>query len=194
MENGIRYIFLEGASPVSIPGLLANNVFYNDCSAVASSQHYWRENVYLPSPVYDTFNPSCPTPGILVFNFLINSGYFLHLEVIPSISKGLGIPSHCWGRLYFVYMVCYLFRFNPGACLCVDIPQRPFNHLRIQPLIVTKCFSLFFRGLQLYFEIVFSYGKVARDWLSVCLAFAYFSYSSTCYYFITSSNYGDALL
>ena len=65
-------------------------------------------------------------------------------------------------------MVCYLFRFNPGACLCVDIPQRPFNHLRIQPLIVTKCFSLFFRGLQLYFEIVFSYGKVARDWLSVC--------------------------
>ena len=25
VENGIRYIFLEGASPVSIPGLLANN-------------------------------------------------------------------------------------------------------------------------------------------------------------------------
>ena len=29
VENGIRYIFLEGASPVSIPGLLANNVFYS---------------------------------------------------------------------------------------------------------------------------------------------------------------------
>ena len=61
-----------------------------------------------------------------------------------------------------------------GACLCVDVPHRPFNHLRIQPLIVTKFFSLFFGGLQLYFDIVFSYGKVARDWLSVCFRFCLF--------------------
>ena len=84
VENGIRYIFLEGASPVSIPGLVAN-IF----SALNG------KNVYRSSPVHGTFNPSCPAPGILVFNFLINSGYFLHLEVIPSISKGLCIPSHC---------------------------------------------------------------------------------------------------
>lgn len=75
---------------------LANNVFYNDCSAVASSRHLTRK-MFIARLLFMVlqFNPSCPTPGILVFNFLINSGYFLHLGVIPSISKSLCIPLHC---------------------------------------------------------------------------------------------------
>ena len=43
MANGIRYIVLEGASPVSIRGAVGNNVFFNDCSIIKSTWYQTRK-------------------------------------------------------------------------------------------------------------------------------------------------------
>ena len=61
MESGIRHIVLEGASPLSIRALIGNNVFFKDCSTVASKMVSKGKNVYRPPPVHGIFNSSYRT-------------------------------------------------------------------------------------------------------------------------------------
>lgn len=51
--------------------------------------------------------------------------------------------------------MCQALKGNPCTqCLCLDIPRQILNHMRAQPLILAKCWSLFVRGRQWYFEII----------------------------------------
>ena len=76
------------------------------------------------------------TPGILVFNLTPRISYiwklshpFLRVCVSLYIVKGA-----CTLLFYHVgtsteansydCTICHLFRFNPGACLCIEVPQR----------------------------------------------------------------------
>ena len=58
---------------------------------------------------------------------------------------------------------CQTLKCNPRAqCLCRDIPRQILNHMRAQPLILAKRWSLFVRGLQRYFEIITLKGLKTR--------------------------------
>ena len=174
MESGIRYIVLERASPVSIRVLLANNVFFNDCSVFASSW-YQTAKRFIARLLFMALLILLVTPGILAFN--LTSGIsgvwklshpFLRVCVYLYIVKGAYtlLFSHVGASTEVNdhnCEACRLFTSNPGACLYVDVPQRLLRHLRIQPLIATKCCSCFFRGFQFYFEIVFSLWKGYRQ-------------------------------
>ena len=68
-------------------------------------------------------------------------------------------------------MACHDFKSNHGgACLCVDLPQLILNNIKIQPLILAECWSLFSVGLQIYFQRIFLLWKGCTRWvIRVCL-------------------------
>ena len=160
MENGIRYIVLEGASPVSIRGAVGNNFFFNDCSIIKSNWYQTRKMFMLRLllvilsilPValgVVVVNQSIPSLSIFAIPFLtvceaiysIRAVFFLFLHTVKPERK------NC--------IVCQALKGNPCAqCLCLDIPREILNHMRAQPLILAKCWSLFVRGRQWYFEII----------------------------------------
>ena len=166
MENGIRYIVLEGASPVSIRSAVGNNLFFNDCCIVKPTR--------------------CQTGKMFIFRLLL-----VMLSILP-VALGVVIvnpyfslfafPFHTvcvaiysikvFFCLLFLHTVkpemkncfaCQTLKCNPRAqCLCSDIPRQILNHMRAQPLILAKRWSLFVRGLQRYFEIITLKGLKTR--------------------------------
>ena len=166
MENGIRYIVLEGASPVSIRSAVGNNLFFNDCSIVKPTR--------------------CQTGKMFIFRLLL-----VMLSILPValgvviVNPYLSIFAHPFRTvcvaiysikiffwLLFLHTVkpemkkcfaCQTLKCNPRAqCLCPDIPRQILNHMRAQPLILAKRWSLFVRGLQRYFEIITLKGLKTR--------------------------------
>ena len=175
MESGILYIVLEGASLVSIRALVGNNVFFKDCSTVASTC-YQTGKMFVVRLLFIAFLILLIAPGSIVFNII--SG-------VSNISNLTHPFMRVCVTLYFIKAVCSLlfyravvstevkeclacheFKSNPdGACLCVDLPRRILNHMNIQPLILAKCWSLFVGGLQIYFQIIFLLWKDYTRWV-----------------------------
>ena len=125
-------------------------------------------------------------PGEFVYPFTLLRAlalFFFFFTMLARQKKRM-IMIAVWSVIYSDLTLVLL-------CMLMFLSDSLTIWARIQPLIVTKCFSLFFRGLQLYFEIVFSYAKVASDCLSVCFCFCLFFPP---FQLITSSNSGDALL
>ena len=168
MENGIRYIVLEGASPVSIRSAVGNYFFFNDCSIVKSTR--------------------CQTVKMFIFRLLlvilsilpvalgvvvVNSFSSIFANPFPTVCMAI-YSIKVFFCLLFLHTVrpemknclaCHELKCNPRAqCLCRDIPRQILNHMRAQPLILAKCWSLFVRGLQRYFEIINLKGLHTR-WL-----------------------------
>ena len=175
MESDILYIVLEGASLVSIRALVGNNFFFKDFSTVACTW-YQTGKMFVVRLLFIAFLILLIAPGSIVFNII--SG-------VSNISN----LTHPFMRvcviLYFIKAVCSLLFYhavvstevkeclachelksNPGgACLCVDLPRRILNHMKIQPLILAKCWSLFVEGLQIYFQIIFLLWKDYTRWV-----------------------------
>lgn len=152
MESGIRYIVLERASPVSIRVLLVNNVFFNDCSAVASSW-YQTGKMFIARLLFVALLIRLVTPGILAFNLTSGiSGVWKLSHLFLRVCVYLYIVKGAYTLLFYHVGAstevndhncepCRLFTSNPGAFFYVDVHQRLLHHLRIQPLVVTKCCS-----------------------------------------------------
>ena len=175
MESGILYIVLEGASLVSIRALVGNNVFFKDCSTVASTW-YQTGKMFVVRLLFIAFLILLIAPGSIVFNII--SG-------VSNISNLTHPFMRVCVTLYFIKTVCSVLFYravvstevrdciachelksNPGgACLCVDLPRRILNHMKIQPLILAKCWSLFVKGLQIYFQIIFLLWKDYTRWV-----------------------------
>ena len=175
MESGILYIVLEGASLVSIRALVGNNVFFKDCSTVASTW-YQTGKMFVVRLLFIAFLILLIAPGSIVFNII--SG-------VSNISNLTHPFMRVCVTLYFIKAVCSLLlnravvstevrdciachelKSNPGgACLCVDLPRRISNHMKIQPLILAKCWSLFVKDLQIYFQIIFLLWKDYTRWV-----------------------------
>ena len=83
MENGIRYVVLEGASPVSIRGAVGNNFFFNDFSIVKSTWYQTEKNVHVPSPTRDSFNSSSSS-----WNCCCESLFLYFCQSIPNSMRG----------------------------------------------------------------------------------------------------------
>ena len=173
MENGIRYIVLERASPVSIRSFLGNNLFFKDCSIFESTSRYHRGKKCIFRLIFMVFLFHLVTiPGIIGYRvmrpYLLFSGPF-HIVSLA---------------IFYTMAVCFLLRpprvspeakkcfacrelksNPPSQCLCVDLPRMIFNHMRIQPLILMKCWTWFVRGFQRYFQIIIPKGY--KRWVTV---------------------------
>ena len=175
MESGIRYIVLEGASPVSIRALVGNNVFFKDCSTVACT---WCQTgkFFIVRLLFIAFLILVTAPGIIVFNMTLGFSdilYFTHPFVIVCVT--LFFINSVYSLLFYHVglstrvrecLACREFKSNPGVCLCVDLPRRILNHVKIQPLTFSKFWSLFVGGLQIYFQIIFLLSKGYTRWVT----------------------------
>ena len=181
MESGVRHIVLEGASPVSIGALIGNNVFFKDCSTVAST---W----YQKGKMFMAFLIPLIAPGITAFN--ITPGFIDITNLShPFMSVCVTLYFIKWVYYLFCYpagvstevrdyihcMACHDFKSNPGgACLYVDLPQLILNHIKIQPLILAESWSLFSVRLQIYFQRIFLLWKGCTRWvIRVCLVLVF---------------------
>ena len=162
MENGIRYIGLERASPVSIRGFLGNNLFSKDCSIFESTSRYHRGKKCIFRLMFMVFLFLLITiPGIIGYRvmrpYLLFSGPF-HIVSLAIFYTMAVCFLLCPPRVSPEVKKCFACRElkpnPPSRCLCVDLPRMIFNHMRIQPLILMKCWSWFVRSLQRYFQII----------------------------------------
>ena len=186
MESGIRHIDLEGASPVSIRALVGNHVFFKDCSAVASTWYQTGTN-FVVRFLFTSFLILLIVPGIIAYNntprIFINlthpfmivcvTLYFMKwVWFLFFYSAGVSTELRKW-----IYCMAHReFKSNPGgACLCVDLPQLILNNVKIQPLILAECWSLFAVGLQMYFQRILLLWKGCTGWITrVCLVLVFF--------------------
>ena len=67
MESGIRCIVLKRASPVTIRGLVGNNVFFKDCSTVPCTWHQ-KGTMFVVRLLFIAFLILLIAPGIIVLN------------------------------------------------------------------------------------------------------------------------------
>ena len=162
MENGIRYIGLEKASPVSIRSFLGNNLFSKDCSIFESTSRYHRGKKCIFRLMFMVFLFLFITiPGIIGYRvmrpYLLFSGPF-HIVSLAIFYTMAVCFLLCPPRVSPEAKKCFACRElkpnPPSQCLCVDLPRMIFNHMRIQPLILMKCWSWFVRSLQRYFQII----------------------------------------
>ena len=174
MESGIRYIVLEGASPVSIRALMGNNVFFKDCSTVACT---WCQTgkMFIVRLLFIAFLILLIVPGIIVFNITPDFSYIPHLtHPFIGVCVTLYFIKAVYSLLFYhaglstevkECLACHEFKSNSdGACLCVDLPRRILNHIKAQPLILAGCWSLFVGGLQIYFQRIFLLWKGNTRW------------------------------
>ena len=158
MENGIPYIVLEGASPVSIRRAVGNNLFFSDCSIVKSTRCQTGKmfifrlllvmlsilpvalGVVIVNPYRSIFANPFQTVCVAIYSIKV----FFSLLFLNTVKPEM---KNCFA--------CQALKCNPrDQCLCRDIPRQILNHMRAEPLILPKCWSLFVRGLQRYFEIM----------------------------------------
>ena len=157
-ENGRRQIVLEGASPVGFRCLVGNYFFVRD-----DTVHTWYK------------------ARILIFRLVVLPLPYLSLAIIFHYVQYrdeslrvplLGLP---W-PLTIIYFVCYTiqsicdssskmanitklcflcWKVEPVNFTCNDpvLPRRLLNHLRLQPLILVKCWKLFVRCIVSYFKL-----------------------------------------
>ena len=192
MESGIRHIVLEGASPVSIRALVGNNVFFKDCSTVASTWYQTGTN-FVVRFLFTSFLILLIVPGIIAYNntpriFINLTHPFMIVCVTLYFMKWVwllffypaGVSTELRDCLYC--LAHHDFKSNPGgACLCVDLHQLILNNVKIQPLILAQCWSLFAVGLQMYFQRIFLLWKGCTGWKGctrwitrVCLVLVFF--------------------
>ena len=188
MESGIRHIDLEGASPVSIRALVGNHVFFKDCSTVASTW-YQTGKTFVVRFLFSAFLILLIAPGIIAFNNtpgILDIANLTHPFMIVCVT--LYFMKWVWFLFFYpagvstelrdcIYcMVHHDFKSNPGgACLCVDLPQLILNNVKIQPLILARCWSLFAVDLQMYFQRIFLLWKGCTGWITrVCLVLVFF--------------------
>ena len=173
--GGIRYIVLEGASPVSIRALVGNNVFFKDCSTVACTW-YQTGKTFIVRLLFIAFLILLIAPGVIVYNITPGSSDFYYLtHPFIRVCVTLYFIKAVYSLLFYHAgvstevrdcMACHEFKSNPGgACLCVDLPRRILNYIKVQPLILAKCWSLFIGGLQIYFQIIFLLWKGYTRWV-----------------------------
>lgn len=171
-ENGVRQISLEGASPVSLRSLLGNYFF----SEVDTLWHRIRtlilRAVVVPLPFL--------APAI-IFNYMVVVLYKETLNVpllfrILDLSQPLKLTFFAG---YFLQAIfdSYVSRVKKPCLVCRtvkpnfncndELPRRILNHLRIQPLVLVKCWRLFSTCLVCYFkmsQIILPSWKVSTAW------------------------------
>ena len=157
-ENGRRQIVLEGASPVGFGSLVGNYFYARDDNA-----HTWYKArmsifrlVVLPLPFL---------PLVIIFNYLQHQDEFLRspffyfsppLMIIWYVCYTIQVILDSTYKMANITKPCIIcWKVKPVNFTCNDpvLPRRLLNHLRLQPLILVKCWKWFVRCLISYFKL-----------------------------------------
>ena len=159
-KNGVRYISLEGASPVSLRYQIAN-YFYSEVDNLRhKTKKLIAQAVLVPLPFL--------VPAVVFYHMIIQR---LQRESIPVrfrfildfsqpfmlvclISYFLQAVYDSFFNVTPIKTPCFVCRSVKSNLTCNDkLPRRILNHLRIQPLIIMKCWRLFCRRHVSYCKI-----------------------------------------
>ena len=179
-KNGIPYILLQGAGPISLRGFLGNKLFNMDrsISRFTSRCHKAKKIFFgvlfmvipfvLLAPALFVANltpfkvPYCHFNLTHPFVVVCIICYFLHVvysSLFLMIRQATAEERPC----YF----CRQLSSNPSCCVGI-LPRRIISHMRLQPLIVVECLKSFVRGLKKYFRIIIRIWKASTSWV-ICV-------------------------
>ena len=145
LQDGVPYISLEGASPVSLRSLAGNYFFSGDEGVWHSTKAFFLRVLIIPLPflfsaiffMYEIGSLGMPSSlQILMFFTASSFCYCIHAFYISFYMKMSVKAKPCF--------VCKLVK--PTILSCQDeLPRLIMHHLRIQPLIFVECWRLFKR-------------------------------------------------
>ena len=179
-KNGIPYILLQGAGPISLRGFLGNKLFNMDRSIFRfTSRCHKAKKIFfgvlfmvipflLLAPALFVANltpfkvPYCHFNLTHPFVVVCIICYFLHVvysSLFLMIRQATAEERPC----YF----CRQFSSNPRSCAAI-LPRRIISHMRLQPLIVVECLKSFVRGAEKYFRIIIRIWKGSTSWV-ICV-------------------------
>ena len=179
-KNGIPYILLQGAGPISLRGFLGNKLFNMDRSIFRfTSRCHKAKKIFfgvlfmvipflLLAPALFVANltpfkvPYCHFNLTHPFVVVCIICYFLHVvysSLFLMIRQATAEERPC----YF----CRQLSSNPSCCVGI-LPRRIISHMRLQPLIVVECLKSFVRGLKKYFRIIIRIWKASTSWV-ICV-------------------------
>ena len=149
LQDGVPYINLEGASPVSLRSLAGNSFFSRGEGVWHNTKTFFLRVFIIPLPFLF---------GAIYFKYEIDG----FLEILSSLQSFFIESSFCYCIQAF-YISFYFKRpkkakpctvcksVKPTILSCQDeLPRLIINHLRLQPLIFVECWRLFKRRLVNY--------------------------------------------
>ena len=179
-KNGIPYILLQGAGPISLRGFLGNKLFNMDRSISRFTSRCHKAKKIFFGVLFMVIPFLLLAPALFVANLTPFKVPFCHFNLTHPF---VVVCIIC----YFLHVVysslflmirqataeerpCYFCRqlsSNPSCCVGI-LPRRIISHMRLQPLIVVECLKSFVRGLKKYFRIIIRIWKASTSWV-ICV-------------------------
>ena len=179
-KNGIPYILLQGAGPISLRGFLGNKLFNMDRSISHFTSRCHKAKKIFFGVLFMVIPFLLLAPALFVANLTPFKVPFCHFNLTHPF---VVVCIIC----YFLHVVysslflmirqataeerpCYFCRqLSSNSSCCVGIlPRRIISHMRLQPLIVVECLKSFVRGLKKYFRIIIRIWKASTSWV-ICV-------------------------
>ena len=165
-ENGILYILLQRAGPVSFRGFLGNKLFNMDRSIFRFTSRCYKAKKIFFGALFMVIPFLLLTPALLVANVTPFKLPYCHFKLTHPF---VVVCIICYYLRVF-YSSLFLINASPQAtvearpchfcrhlssnpsCCVGTLPRRIISHMRLQPLIVVECSKSFVRGLKKYFR------------------------------------------
>ena len=181
-KNGIPYILLQGAGPISLRGFLGNKLFNMDRSIFRFTSRCHKAKKIFFGALFMVIPFLLLAPALFVTNLTPFKLPYYHFKlthpfvVVCIICYFLRV---FYSSLFLINAspqatveerpchFCRQMSSNPSCCVGI-LPRRIMSHMRLQPLIVVECSKSFVRGLKKYFRIIIRIWKGSDSWV-ICV-------------------------
>ena len=181
-KNGIPYILLQGAGPISLRGFLGNKLFNMDRSIFRFTSRCHKAKKIFFGALFMVIPFLLLPPALFVTNLTPFKLPYYHFKlthpfvVVCIICYFLRV---FYSSLFLINAspqatveerpchFCRQMSSNPSCCVGI-LPRRIMSHMRLQPLIVVECSKSFVRGLKKYFRIIIRIWKGSTSWV-ICV-------------------------
>lgn len=178
-KNGIPYILLQGAGPISLRGFLGNKLFNMDRSIFRFTSRCHKAKKIFFGVLFMVIPFLLLAPALFVANLTPFKVPYCHFNLIHPF---VVVCIICYFlRVFYssLFLVntspqatveerpCHFCRHlssNPSCCVGI-LPRRIISHMRLQPLIVVECSKSFVRGLKKYFRNIIRIWKGSTSWV-----------------------------
>ena len=181
-KNGIPYILLQGAGPISLRGFLGNKLFNMDRSIFRFTSRCHKAKKIFFGVLFMVIPFLLLAPALFVANLTPFKVPYCHFNLTHPF---VVVCIICYFLRVFhssLFLVntspqatveerpCHFCRHlssNPSSCVGI-LPRRIISHMRLQPLIVVECSKSFVRGLKKYFRNIIRIWKGSTSWV-ICV-------------------------
>ena len=178
-KNGIPYILLQGAGPISLRGFLGNKLFNMDRSIFRFTSRCHKAKKIFFGVLFMVIPFLLLAPALFVANLTPFKVPYCHFNLTHPF---VVVCIICYFLRVFhssLFLVntspqatveerpCHFCRHlssNPSCCVGI-LPRRIISHMRLQPLIVVECSKSFVRGLKKYFRNIIRIWKGSTSWV-----------------------------